>query len=922
MSFFDQAAPLARLGWLIHPVHGFVNGVCTCGRGDHGTDSAKHPRLAGWQDDATTDLGQLARWDGRWPDANVGIVTGPRSGLLVLDVDGEVGRSSLAELERVHGPLPVTPRVRTGSGGQHYLFRWTTECEGLTTLAGFLPGLDYRGKGGQVVAPPSLHRSGRRYEWEVGLDVPLAEPPPWLIGAMRDGHRTNPAQPSRPATDDGPVGVIVVEADDDLFGPGVEEGRRYQELLRRVGHHLARGDSPETILPLALGWSERCTPPYPVEDAERQTLALIAKEERKSSERANGVGGANSSFARSNRPDAPPSDGPGTSLARSTEAEWPSLGDDALHGLAGEVIRTIAPQTEADPVSLLITTLVAFGNCVGRRPYFPVEGDQHHGNMFAVLVGQSAKGRKGTSKGRVLSLFDPADPWRENCVVNGLSSGEGVIYAVRDPVIGNEPVRDKGKVIGYEPVVRDHGVEDKRLMVFEPEFAKVLKAKGREGNTLSEVIREAWDTGNLRVLTRTSPIRSTDAHVSLLGHVTLDELVECIRTTDAYNGLANRFLWPLVRRSQRLPEGGNDLDLAPLRQRLSQAVARARTIGRVTRTEEATALWKEAYLGELATEHAGLVGACTARSDAQVLRLSLLYALLDGAGQIGPEHLRAALAVWRYCEASAKLVFRQSEVRHGVQPTAPPPDCKESLALRLLNTIRAHAGVNRRGLYSATGNRVKAEEMDAALNWLRESGLAEPREGHGNGRPGECWWPRASEPTATVRAESLLAVEQTPQTPPGLIVPGEDASVRTKVESEESAVIVRSLDMPAADPMHVRFEEVNEPGLVGLADALTWMAQNGRQLTVVEGAVGCAPGPVPDWLAAVLAANQERLRPLVQSPPGMASPGAADPQAEMPATGTASQGGDDDLADEAFIKDVTDKMLGRDQPPPPDENRS
>lgn len=747
MTFFDRAALLARRGWVVHPVHSVLDGGCTCGKGDHGKDAGKHPVLSGWQEAATTDLGQLGRWDAKFPFANVGIVTGPRSGLLVLDVDGEAGEASLNSLIAANGPLPPTVEVRTGSGGRQLYFRWTLECEGLTVLAGFLPGLDYRGSGGQVVAPPSRHRSGRCYEWLVGPDATVADPPGWLLAAMRAGHAGKPATPATVTTAE-PSGVIVMEAGDDLLGEGVPEGKRHCELLRRVGRHLARGDSPQTVLDLALRWAERCDPPFPAEEAEKHTQKLVEKETAKREARQSmfdvPMPCEPLPFALVVSADDPPPSPPPPPL----DQDRLMLGGDALHGLAGEIVNTLAPHTEADPVALLVTTLVAFGNAVGRQPYFQVEGDKHHPNLFAVLVGQSAKGRKGTSKGRVLSLFEQEAEWRTNCIAGGLSSGEGLIYAVRDPVTANEPVKEKGKVVGYEAVVKDHGVPDKRLMVFEPEFAKVLKTKGREGNTLSEVIREAWDSGTLKVLTRNSPMRATDAHVSLVGHVTLDELVECLKTTDAYNGLANRFLWAAVGRTRRLPDGGGDLDLAPLRAKVASAVSRARGIGRVTRTDAASALWREAYLGELAAEHPGLIGACTARSDPQVLRLSLVYALLDGLDRIDVPHLKAALAVWRYCEASAGVVFRRAEAKgsSGSSSTSHAPQTTEGLAGRLLTVIRSQPGVNRRGLYTATGNRVRAEAMDAALAHLVRTGLAVSQEGESGGRPGECWWAMGDQP--------------------------------------------------------------------------------------------------------------------------------------------------------------------------------
>ena len=106
-----------------------------------------------------------------------------------------------------------------------------------------------------------------------------------------------------------------------------------------------------------------------------------------------------------------------------SDPTWPILDDAALHGVAGDIVRAIGPHSEADPAALLVQTLVAFGNCVGRSAYYEVEADRHYTNLFAVLVGKTAKGRKGTSLGQVKRLFRTVDEnWTTSCVQSGFSS--------------------------------------------------------------------------------------------------------------------------------------------------------------------------------------------------------------------------------------------------------------------------------------------------------------------------------------------------------------------------------------------------------------------------------------------------------------------------------------------------------------------
>ena len=224
---------------------------------------------------------------------------------------------------------------------------------------------------------------------------------------------------------------------------------------------------------------------------------------------------------------------------------WPRpLGDAALHGPAGEFVQRVEPHTEADPAALLVQLLVAFGAAAGRHSYIGVEASRHYPNEFCVLVGATGKGRKGSSWDHVAAVVGETDAsFAERRVVSGLSSGEGLIAEVRDAVDEHDTAAP----------------EDKRLLVVEPEFAQVMKVLAREGNTLSPVVRNAWDGKRLQTLVRNSPLRASGAHVAIVAHITKDELLRYLNATELANGFFNRFLLVAVRRSQapavrRLPE--------------------------------------------------------------------------------------------------------------------------------------------------------------------------------------------------------------------------------------------------------------------------------------------------------------------------------------------------------------------------------
>src|SRR5262249_25433945 len=153
--------------------------------------------------------------------------------------------------------------------------------------------------------------------------------------------------------------------------------------------------------------------------------------------------------------------------------------------------------------------------------------------------------------------------------------------------------------------------------------------------------RRAWDGDKLATLTKNSSLCATGAHISIVGHITEDELRSRITRTDLANGFANRFLFALVRRSKELPFGGNltDREILHLGECLRTIIEKGRNAGRVTMNRAAKEIWAAVY-GALSAGQAGLLGAVTARAEAQTIRLALIYALLDGAGEIDEPHLR------------------------------------------------------------------------------------------------------------------------------------------------------------------------------------------------------------------------------------------------------------------------------------------
>jgi hypothetical protein len=406
---------------------------------------------------------------------------------------------------------------------------------------------------------------------------------------------------------------------------------------------------------------------------------------------------------------------------------WPAPpGQMAYHGLGGEIVNTISPHSEADPAGMLVMFLCAFGNLIGPTAHFEVESMRHYARLFVVLCGETSRGRKGSAWSNVRYFFELTDEdWLRGHVTRGLSSGEGLIFNVRDPVV--KPGKDENG--NAEEKVIDEGVTDKRLLVIEEELGAVLKRGQREGNTLLDVVRQAWDYGDLRTMTRNAGLTATGAHVSIISHVTKADLGRLLPESDCFNGTANRFLWLAVKRSKLLPRGGNlrSENLNSLVAKLHRAINFARSVMLVKLTDAAEQFWDDLY-PVLTEDRPGVWGAVTSRAEAQVKRLALIYAMLDRSPTIGVVHLQAALELWSYCDRSCRYIFGD---RIG-----------DRTADRVLGELKSAGarGLTQSDLFGRFKGNVTALQLQGALALLRKLKMAtlHPQK-NPRGRPTMLW---------------------------------------------------------------------------------------------------------------------------------------------------------------------------------------
>jgi P4 family phage/plasmid primase-like protien len=227
-----RALSYAAKGLHIIPIHTVRDGQCTCRKGADCSSPGKHPITARGLKDATTDRKMIKKWWGQSPDANIGIATGKISNLVVVDVDGKEGKKSLAELVRTYGRLPKTPKVRTGNG-LHFYFR--SGNKPLRNSASRLgKGVDVRGDGGYVIAPGSVHRSGKFYRFLPGRDlddIEIAKAPKWLMGSPSNRQTDNAEIKGKDGTDIGTRNSSLTAIAGKLRRSGLSEAALIAALL-------------------------------------------------------------------------------------------------------------------------------------------------------------------------------------------------------------------------------------------------------------------------------------------------------------------------------------------------------------------------------------------------------------------------------------------------------------------------------------------------------------------------------------------------------------------------------------------------------------------------------------------------------------------------------------------------------------------
>ncbi|MFF4524182.1 DnaB-like helicase N-terminal domain-containing protein [Streptomyces bluensis] len=310
-------------------------------------------------------------------------------------------------------------------------------------------------------------------------------------------------------------------------------------------------------------------------------------------------------------------------------------------GWLGETVRELDPTTEADPVAVLVNLMSAAGAIIGRRPHLWIGNDRHPALLWALTVGATSAGRKGSATSTAKRPLATAFPefFGPDHTPRGLNSGEGLIEYVKDDDSDNA----------------SRASLDKRLWVVESEYAVTMSRGRREGSSLPGVLRQAWDGEDLGSMVRNS-MKATNPHIAILGHITPDEFRAKMQDSEMAGGTYNRFLPIFCHRNLILPEsrGADPQLINNLAHAWRTVLNDAAKVDEVKISAEARALYRDEIYPALTEDSAsGALAEFTARAAPYTLRAAMVYALCDQVDTIQEEHMNAAWHLINYAHATA-----------------------------------------------------------------------------------------------------------------------------------------------------------------------------------------------------------------------------------------------------------------------------
>jgi Bifunctional DNA primase/polymerase, N-terminal/Primase C terminal 1 (PriCT-1) len=545
-------------------------------------------------------------WWQSCPTANIGTPTGTFSGRVVLDVDPRHGGGeSYVKLQQQYGEIPATLTSRTGGGGLHLVFG--SKDPRIRNSAGKLgPGLDIRGEGGYIVVPPSVHATGKCYEW-IDPATPIAELPARLASLLLEPDRPTPATSANGC---------------------ISEGQRNSTLVSLAGTMRKRGMSPGAIEAALLAENtDHCTPPLPELEVRR-----IAK--------SVGKYPPGQVMGNGQRPDIEEEDEPEEPKEPLAISVFPEI---AWRGIFQTYREAMAGTSEASDVTRFISLWVAAAVRLQRKIKL-WNGSWLFPNVYLVLFGDTGD-RKTTGTRGFLDLIPDADLSR---VLRGAGSGEGIADWLKKC---------------------EEGATQISTCLYLEELSELTTRAKWDGSTLKTFLTSVYDCPpRHEVKYRKNPIDLREPIVSLLACTTPALFWQHMYDVDLTGGFGNRLLYLTGRVGDPIPRPARP-DYSQLRkvhEALNALAQIPASEGQLSGLAGDT--WDTFYLDWRRQDLEASLAAMTKRVPDYCLKLALVYAALEETlPALTAEQIQAATAVGRYAVACTEqlLGHRMRESRQG-----------------------------------------------------------------------------------------------------------------------------------------------------------------------------------------------------------------------------------------------------------------
>lgn len=543
---------------------------------------------------------------------NVGTLTGPVNKIIVIDIDPKNGGvESFEALEKEIGPIKEESSyvVKTGSGGWHIYFAYP-EKEIIPSRV-LRPGIDLKSDGGYVVSPYSIHPNGNQYlplpdyDNKSFFDDPLKPLPDKFLKLLLQYNQKTPCRD--------------VAMSPPLLKKAVTEGGRNQTLFKigsAIRNHLMSPDAVKFALSSENKF--RCSPPIGEDEVNRISESVLKYEPKLILE--------------------------------------PSIDEQCFYGIAGLLANEAAPQVGVSREAVLFQFLIFIGNMCEHKFHFNLGGSKLYLNDYLLIVGETSKAKKGTSLKTVKYFIEKInEDYYKTSIRTGVNSGEGLVNAVRDRVVVLEE-KKKGEI---KETVIDEGGKSKTALFIEPEFSRLMKSGKRDGNTATEILRQAWDGDYLEVVVKKDSCSSTDHHISMIGHITQSEFQFLNSEVSTTNGYLNRFLFCRIFNGSPvpLPKSFDTLSFSFMPKLYSVIGFIKSTESEEIKLEDDTiALWEEIYSDLFYSPDDGF-SELMARTPTHILKIAMTFAVLDCSYRISRDHLISAKAVVDYSNDSIRFIF-------------------------------------------------------------------------------------------------------------------------------------------------------------------------------------------------------------------------------------------------------------------------